>query len=146
MSTPADLNQMRACLPGGAIGDALGAPIEFMNLQRIKRNFGEEGLTDYAPYFGRLGTITDDTQMILFTLEGVIRGHLRWLERGLCHVPTVVHHAYQRWLFIKASNLAMILKVSFSQDGCCARRNYTTVEHRAIPALAHRLSTLNHYH
>lgn len=34
-------------LLGGAVGDALGAAIEFDSLERIER-FGQSGLTDYA--------------------------------------------------------------------------------------------------
>jgi ADP-ribosylglycohydrolase len=33
---------------GGAIGDALGAPIEFMLIDQIRSKFGETGLTDYS--------------------------------------------------------------------------------------------------
>jgi ADP-ribosylglycohydrolase len=57
---------------------------------------------DYQPaIFGAasgLGLITDDTQMTLFTVEGLIRAQVRWMERGVCHPPSVVAHAYQRWL------------------------------------------------
>lgn len=57
---------------GGAIGDALGAPIEFDSLDRIRRRHGPAGLTDYAPAYGRIGAITDDTQMTLFTADGLL--------------------------------------------------------------------------
>ena len=36
----------RGCLLGGAIGDALGAPIEFLSLAEIRRRFGVAGVTD----------------------------------------------------------------------------------------------------
>jgi ADP-ribosylglycohydrolase len=42
------------CLLGGAVGDALGAPIEFMTLPEIRKKFGPEGLKDYSPAYGRL--------------------------------------------------------------------------------------------
>ena len=64
----------RGCLLGGAVGDALGAPVEFMSRAQIVRAFGPHGIEDYAPAFGKLGTITDDTQMTLFTAEGLMRG------------------------------------------------------------------------
>ncbi len=51
------------CLLGGAVGDALGAPVEFMKRAEILRRFGPKGITQYAPAYGGLGTITDDTQM-----------------------------------------------------------------------------------
>ncbi|MBK4738989.1 ADP-ribosylglycohydrolase family protein [Noviherbaspirillum pedocola] len=60
------------CLLGGAVGDTLGAPVEFMSRTEILRRFGPQGITQYAPAYGGLGTITDDTQMSLFTAEGLI--------------------------------------------------------------------------
>ncbi len=62
-------SRVRGTLLGGAVGDALGAPVEFLSLASIRRQFGEAGIRDYAPAFGRSGSITDDTQMSLFTAE-----------------------------------------------------------------------------
>ncbi|MFN8027117.1 MAG: ADP-ribosylglycohydrolase family protein [Acidimicrobiia bacterium] len=56
-----------------AIGDALGAAVEFDGIAEIRRRFGPAGLTGYAPAYGRLGAITDDTQMTLFTADGLLR-------------------------------------------------------------------------
>ena len=68
----------RGCLIGGAVGDALGAAIEFKAHAEIKDEFGPAGLRDYAMAYGRLGAITDDTQMTLFTAEALLRAeHLR---------------------------------------------------------------------
>jgi hypothetical protein len=77
-----DLSHVRGCLLGGAVGDALGADIEFDDLPRIRRQFGPAGLADYATAYGREGAITDDTQMTLFTAEGLIRALHRWEGRG----------------------------------------------------------------
>ncbi len=57
--------RFRGCLLGGAVGDALGAPVEFLDRDSILAKFGADGITDYAPAYGRLGAITDDTQMTL---------------------------------------------------------------------------------
>ena len=86
------------CLLGGAVGDALGAAVEFDDLARIRSRFGPAGIRDYAPCYGRLGALTDDTQMALFTAEGLLRADERFRGRGICHPPSVVHHAYLRWL------------------------------------------------
>ncbi|MDG4820699.1 ADP-ribosylglycohydrolase family protein [Asanoa sp. WMMD1127] len=86
--------RVRGCLLGGAIGDALGNPVEFLSIHRIRERFGQEGLTDLV---GDPALITDDTQMTLFTAEGLIRASVRW-DRGVCHPPSVVHRAYLRWL------------------------------------------------
>lgn len=65
------------CLLGGAVGDALGAPVEFMKRTEILRKFGSKEITQYAPAYGGLGMITDDTQMTLFTAEELIRAWVR---------------------------------------------------------------------
>jgi len=88
----------RGCLLGGAIGDALGAPVEFTKLPEIRRRFGPKGVIDFAPAYGRIGAITDDTQMTLFTAEGLIRGYNRWLGKGIASLETAVWYAYRRWL------------------------------------------------
>lgn len=88
----------RGCLLGGAVGDALGAPVEFSSRTDIQQRFGRAGITELAPAFGRLGAITDDTQMTLFTAEGVLRAYVRGTLRGICSPPTVIDYAYLRWL------------------------------------------------
>lgn len=89
--------RVRASLFGGAIGDALGAKIEFRTLGDIRRAF-PHGLLELPPHHGRVGVVTDDTQMTLFTAEGIIRAHVRQAEKGICSPPSVVHHALLRWL------------------------------------------------
>ena len=56
----------RGCLLGGAVADALGAPVEFLRLREIRARFGPAGVVDYAPGYGRAGAITDDTQMTFY--------------------------------------------------------------------------------
>ncbi|MBE3011975.1 ADP-ribosylglycohydrolase family protein [Microbispora sp. NEAU-D428] len=92
--------RVRGCLLGGAVGDALGAPVEFDSIAAIRHNHGKAGLTDLAPdWRGKTGLITDDTQMTLFTVEGLIRAGVRVDERGIGGGEVqVVRHAYLRWL------------------------------------------------
>ena len=42
-----NLDKIRGALIGGAIGDALGYPVEFMTLDRITGKYGELGITAY---------------------------------------------------------------------------------------------------
>ncbi|HSM50597.1 MAG TPA: ADP-ribosylglycohydrolase family protein, partial [Thermoanaerobaculia bacterium] len=98
MSDVTYLDRVRGCLLGGALGDALGAPIEFLSLGEIRERFGSGGLRHLERAYGRVGAITDDTQMTLFTAEGLIRAWVRGDIRGIGHPPSVVHHAYLRWL------------------------------------------------
>jgi hypothetical protein len=93
-----DLERFRGCLLGGAVGDALGAPVEFMSLEEVRRRFGTDGVTGMVPGVWPAGSITDDTQMTLFTADGLLRAQVRWAGKGICHPPTVVDRAYARWL------------------------------------------------
>jgi len=86
------------CLVGGAVGDALGAPVEFLSRTEIVARFGPRGIAGLEPAYERRGAITDDTQMTLFTVEGLLRAHNRSLQGEVCHVPTVIYRAYLRWM------------------------------------------------
>ncbi|MEB3736480.1 ADP-ribosylglycohydrolase family protein [Halopseudomonas pachastrellae] len=97
-----DARRAVGCLLGGAVGDALGARVEFMSWEEIRRGFGEWGIRSMAPAYGRRGAITDDTQMMLFTAEGLLRALVRMRDNGSCHIPAVLHHALQRWLIPRA--------------------------------------------
>jgi len=91
-------DQVRGCLLGGAVGDALGAPIEFDSLREIRARFGADGLLEPAPAFGRVGAITDDTQMTLFTAEGLMLATRDPALAGRSGMVRCVHRAYLRWL------------------------------------------------
>lgn len=88
------------CLLGGAVGDALGAPVEFWSLEQIRERAGRGGVRRFLPlrqHDMRRGLVSDDTQMTLFTVEGLISAQRR-TERGLGFTIAVVHAAYDLWL------------------------------------------------
>ena len=91
-------DRILGCLLGGAVGDALGAPIEFLTLEDIRERHGPEGVTGFEVAYGRPGAITDDTQMTLFTAEGFLRAQNRYTQTGYCKPRVVMHRAYLRWL------------------------------------------------
>ncbi|HEY1325606.1 MAG TPA: ADP-ribosylglycohydrolase family protein [Casimicrobiaceae bacterium] len=95
---PALRRRFRGCLLGGAVGDALGAPVEFMSLAEIRAQFGRAGITELTTAFDRKGAITDDTQMTLFTAEGLLRAYVQTGGRDVRAVLAAVAHAYTRWL------------------------------------------------
>lgn len=68
-----DLGKYRGCLIGGAVGDALGYAVEFLAEQEIFQKYGQNGITQYALVDGT-AQISDDTQMTLFTANGLLRG------------------------------------------------------------------------
>ena len=78
-------DRIRGSLIGGAIGDALGYPVEFMySYEEIQSRYGERGIT-------RLDTrqslwneackavVSDDTQMTLYTANGLLNA----IEKGV---------------------------------------------------------------
>ena len=105
VSVPSLVDRFRGCLLGGAVGDALGAPVEFLSIDEIRRRYGDSGIMDFDTAYGRRGAITDDTQMTLFTAEGLIRAEQRFRDRGICDVPSVIERAYLRWLSTQGENV-----------------------------------------
>lgn len=102
IATEALRTRFRGCLLGGAMGDALGAGIEFQyDRNRIAQEFGPYGIRDYVPtpYGKDLGLITDDTQMHLFTVEALIQA-LRTQEHPT-NTPSAIarrfRDVYLRW-------------------------------------------------
>jgi ADP-ribosyl-[dinitrogen reductase] hydrolase len=97
--------RVRGCLLGLALGDALGAPVEFASVAAIDERFGPEGVRDLVPWGGHpAGAFTDDTQMALATAAGLLRAgpslsidpapfvvaeYVRWYEMQLCDPDSV---------------------------------------------------------
>lgn len=96
MSSEETTDRAVGCLVAGAVGDALGAPIEFDSLDRIRAQHGPAGLAGFVPAYGRRGAITDDTQMTLFTAEALI-------GRAPADRPDALRAAYLRWLSTQGS-------------------------------------------
>lgn len=69
---------------GGAVGDALGYPVEFDSWTRICRRYGDRGITRYELRRG-VAEISDDTQMALFTAAGVLLGMTRGCDAYGAH-------------------------------------------------------------
>ncbi|MFD3722308.1 ADP-ribosylglycohydrolase family protein [Streptomyces sp. NPDC058674] len=89
-------SRVRGTLLGAAIGDALGAPVAGHTLTGIRDAHGPAGLTGPVPAGGRRGAVTAATQLTLFTVDGLIRAHVR-RDTGAWHPPTDLHRAYLRW-------------------------------------------------
>ena len=85
----------RGCIVGGAIGDALGWPVECLKLKKILSRFGANGIQDLLLSSSGKAGITDDTQMTLFTAEGFLRSEIRGIRKGICHPSLMVFFAYQ---------------------------------------------------
>lgn len=105
------LDQFRGCLLGLAVGDALGAPVEFVDAAEIALRYGK--LTEMAGG-GWLelkpGQVTDDTQMMLCVLESycacagfdphdVADRLLAWYRAGPVDVGNMTRDACENLLF-----------------------------------------------
>lgn len=95
-------DRIRGSLVGGAIGDALGYPIEFISsYSAIQARYSEEGITRLdTNSWGSDATaatkayISDDTQMTLFTACGILNAK----EKGMAPVPSICE-AYIEWYY-----------------------------------------------
>ncbi|WP_347909865.1 ADP-ribosylglycohydrolase family protein [Pseudomonas grandcourensis] len=96
------LDRLLGCLLGGAVGDAFGYAVEFDSLETIQSKYGKQGLTQPTYQNGRL-IVSDDTQMTLFTLEGM----LRFASKGESLDPQdwldEIRRAYLDWLDTQSS-------------------------------------------
>jgi protein-tyrosine phosphatase len=90
-------DRIRGCLLGGALGDALGYPVEFIgSWKKIVEAYGPHAPERLA-YAGAPAVITDDTQMTVFVAEGFIRAVQRYNDRGICNPASVIRNALLRW-------------------------------------------------
>ena len=92
-------NKIRGSITGGAIGDALGYPIEFVySFNDICARYGKEGITDFDMSYPWLESeekkalFSDDTQMTLYTVEGLLEA-----ERNGKPIAPTVCNAYLAW-------------------------------------------------
>jgi len=88
------IDRALGCVLGGALGDAFGYPVEFHRLEQIYQQFGPAGLCE-PRFIDDQFQVSDDTQMTLFTLEGLV-----WAGRGADGASLIdsLTHAYDDWL------------------------------------------------
>jgi len=101
------VSRYRGCLLAGACGDVLGAPVEFWHRSQIIERFGEPGITEYLKAYGRVGAITDDTQMTLFTAEGLLAAEAQQAVSDIDLHRQVGAEALQRWLITQGGCSAL---------------------------------------
>lgn len=94
------LDKIRGSLIGGAVGDALGYAIEFMPEEIIFSKYGEKGITEYElDSLSGKALISDDTQMTLFTANGILVGSTWAAMRGIGGAPHMyMQRSYNDWL------------------------------------------------
>ena len=118
--TEVHLDQIRGSLFGGAVGDALGYAIEFLPEGQIFSKYGKKGITEYVlDKASGKALISDDTQMSLFTANGLLVGETRLAMRDVGTWPRVyVERAYQDWLKTQNSSYSDVQRYErFTKEG-----------------------------
>ena len=87
-------DKIRGCLMAGAAGDALGYEVEFMSRRKILKRFGEQGITEFALDSNGKALVSDDTQMTLFTANGLLNA-----PRLAVAPKYAVTRAYVDWFY-----------------------------------------------
>ena len=123
-------DRLRGSLIGGAIGDALGYPVEFIySFEEIQKQYGERGITrldikqhwqEDAEQAGK-AVVSDDTQMTLFTANGLLNAKKQGisLKYGICR-------AYIEWYLTQIGNKSPKFK------DCCLS-DVPELNHRRAP-------------
>lgn len=92
------IDKARGCLIGGAAGDALGYAVEFSTLSGIIKKYGPVGITAFDTDSSGIARFSDDTQMTLFTSEGLMTAAMKGEANNPKAVSDYISEAYLAWL------------------------------------------------
>jgi len=95
---PALTDRILGCLLGGAVGDAMGYAVEFARWDEIKERFGPGGIDRPVVKHGGQINVSDDTQMTLFTLEGLLHSKAALAAGDFDEVVANIRRSYLDWL------------------------------------------------
>lgn len=124
-----DNDMIKDCVIGslmaGAAGDALGYPVEFMSRKEILSRYGEKGITEFETGSDKMALVSDDTQMTMFTANGLLWGLNQQFTQGVeTPIEDYVKGAYADWYY--------------SQTGESSPLFPQTTWLRCLPQMAHR--------
>lgn len=93
------MNKVLGSMIGGAAGDALGYAVEFMSYGQIINKYGNRGITRYELNKDGVAEISDDTQMTLFTANGMLFCHTRYATHGILGASPAdyIRDSYLEW-------------------------------------------------
>lgn len=96
------LDRFMGCMFGGAVGDALGFVIEFDDLKTIHKKYGPYGLRTVlkSAKNGNKSLISDDTQLALFTADGML-----WADHDGLEPSDGLYRAYMRWYYTQTERI-----------------------------------------
>ena len=110
-------DRIRGSLVGGAVGDALGYPVEFLSVNEIYKRYGKRGITQLDKKQNNYekdsykALISDDTQMTLFTANGILNAKRLKIPvlKGICR-------AYIEWYFTQSGMKSVEYKDCWISD------------------------------
>lgn len=115
MTTEKIQDKCRGALVGGAVGDALGYPVEFVySFEGIRAKYGEEGVTEYDKSYPWLdesyteALFSDDTQMTLYTAEGLLEA-----ENTGGQIIPAISNAYLAWF---GPQTGLAVKIAYKSE------------------------------
>ena len=85
------------CILGFAIGDAFGAPVEFMKDKKILKKYGEKGLEEFVPNDSGLYSFTDDTELTIYTADGLLKSSTRKFGYNTEPLYHILFDSYKGW-------------------------------------------------
>lgn len=92
-------DRILGCLFGGAVGTALGMPVEGASLAEIRRRHGPAGLTDYVEGRAPAGAVSGDAQLMMLTAQALVRSSGRARDRGIGGATLgMLQMSYLGWL------------------------------------------------
>ena len=88
-------DKILGCILGGAVCDALGYPVEFLDYKTIQEYYTKQGIVDF-PSIG--GLISDDTQMTLFTIDGLLKiSNGKYPFEEIDNIKRNIYDSYLDW-------------------------------------------------
>ena len=110
-------DKILGCILGGAIGDALGYPVEFLEYKTIQEYYTKQGIVDF-PSIG--GLISDDTQMTLFTIDGILKPTFAVTKED--YMNSIIDNIYQSYLDWLATQVGKFRDRSRYKNYCTQSR------------------------
>ena len=98
------LERIRGSLLAGACGDALGYQVEFNSGEQIRSRFGAAGVREMELH-GGLTLISDDTQMTLFTAEGLLNSLRHGMDATACIYQSYLDRHHTKGWVMKRGEL-----------------------------------------
>ena len=93
------LSRIQGSLLAGAAGDAMGCSVKFLRYRDIRQAYGPGGIVACELTDG-MARISDETQLTLFTANGLLYGETCVRLQGVGREPySYIPHAYEDWYY-----------------------------------------------